>query len=275
MTGIFMTKPGPGVSQANAEFADKIRGVVFDLDGTVYEGENVVDGVIDVIEILRRNGYAIYFCTNNSTRTRQDIADKLINLGITATKESIYSAAFAAAWYLSGSGIQSVSVLGTVGLQEELSEAGLVVTNDLDQGQALVIGLDLLIDYKKMASFSRLLDKNLPVIACNRDRWFPGNNGELKPGCGIMVALVESLLGRNVNLVVGKPNTLLLEMLSRQSGLKNDELLIVGDSFESDIVLANSFGSPSVFYAPHGFKEIGTVCINKMNQLPEYLECSY
>lgn len=275
MTDFFMAKPGSEVSQAKAEFADKIRGVVFDLDGTVYEGEYAVEGVIDVIEILRRNGYAIYFCTNNSTRTRQEIADKLLHLGIAATKESIYSAAYAAACYLSGSGIQRVSVLGAVGLQEELCEAGLVVSNDLDQGQALVIGLDLLIDYPKMASFSRLLDKNLPVIACNRDRWFPGNNGELKPGCGIMVALVEYLLGRNVDLVAGKPNTLLLEMLSRQSGLKNYELLIVGDSFESDIALADTFGSPSVFYAPHGSNGIGTVCINKMNQLPEYLKCPH
>lgn len=246
----------------------KIRAVVFDLDGTVYEGDDLVNGVLEAIETLQCQGYKIYYCTNNSTRSREDIAGKLLRLGIVTTKGSIYSAAYAAAHYLSNSDIERVSLLGTSGLRDELGAAGLTVVDGLDSGQALVVGLDPSIDYSKMASLATLLNKNMPVIACNRDKWFPGDKGVLKPGCGIMIALVEELLGRKVTLVAGKPNTLLLEILSQQSGFSKDELLIVGDSLESDIALAEAFGSPWILYAPHG-KALGQRnSIATMNELP-------
>lgn len=249
----------------------KIRAIVFDLDGTVYEGDNLVNGVFEAINNLRHQGFAIYFCTNNSTRTRKEIAEKLIRLGIETTSSSIYSAAYAAACYLANSNIERVSLFGTAGLRDELISAGLTVVDELDKGQALVVGLDPTICYSGMASFATLLDKNVPVIVCNRDRWFPGDKGELKPGCGIMAALVEALLGRNIDLVAGKPNTLLLEMLSRQSGLNKDELLIVGDSLENDIALADAFGSPWLLYAPHGCQKGQENSFTTMRELPGYI----
>ncbi len=249
----------------------KIKAIVFDLDGTVYEGENLVDGALEAINSLRHQGFQIYFCTNNSTRTRQEIANKLNHLGIVTTSDSIFSAGYAAAYYLAKAGIKQISLLGTLGLRNELSAAGLTIVDELDKGQAIVVGLDPDINYARMSLFSTLLGKNMPVIACNRDRWFPGNNGELKPGCGIMVDLVEALMGRSVDLLAGKPNTLLLEMLSRQTGLNKNELMIVGDSFESDVALAKAFGSLWVLYAPHGCKNSCQNSVTTMNDLPEML----
>jgi len=189
-------------------------------------------------------------------------------LGIEATSDSIFSAAYAAAHYLADAGIKKVSLLGTPGLKMEICTAGLTVVDELDKGQALVVGLDPSISYSSMSLFAALHGKDIPIIACNRDRWFPGNNGHLKPGCGIMVDLVEALLGRNVDLVVGKPNTLLLEMLSRQSGLNKNELLIIGDSVESDVALAEAFGSLWVLYDPHGYKNGQDNSIAAMIDLP-------
>lgn len=246
----------------------KIRAIVFDLDGTVYEGENLVDGVLEAINSLRHQGFEIYFCTNNSTRSRQEIANRLIHLGIETTSDSIFSAGYAVAHYLVNADIKQVSLLGTPGLKNELCAAGLTVVNELDKGHALVVGLDPTISYSSMSLFATLLGKSIPIIACNRDRWFSGTNGELKLGCGIMVDLVEALLGRSVDLVVGKPNTLLLEMLSRRAGLNKNELLIIGDSRESDVALAEAFGSPWVLYAPRGCENSQDNSITKMKDLP-------
>jgi HAD superfamily hydrolase (TIGR01450 family) len=246
----------------------KIRAIVFDLDGTVYEGKNLVDGVFEAINSLGHQGFEIYFCTNNSTRTRQEIANKLIHLGIETTSDSVFSAGYAAAHYLASAGIKQVSLLGTPSLKNELCAAGLTVVDELNKGQALVVGLDPTINYSSMSLFATLHGKDMPVIACNRDRWFPGNNRDLKPGCGIMVDLVEALLGRCVDLVVGKPNTLLLEMLSRQSGLDKDELLIIGDSLKSDVALAEAFGSSWVLYAPRGCGDSQDNSIATMTDLP-------
>ena len=191
-----------------------------------------------------------------------------MRLGIATTKDSIYSAAYAVAHYLVNSDIKRVSLLGTLGLNEELVAAGITVVDELDKGQALVVGLDPTMCYSKMASFVTLLDKNMPVITCNRDRWFPGDMGELKPGCGIIVSLVEALMGKSIDIVAGKPNTLLLEILSLQSGFNKDELLIVGDSLESDVALAEAFGSPWVLYAPHGVSLGQQNRISTMSELP-------
>lgn len=249
----------------------KIKAIVFDLDGTVYEGENLVEGVLDAINRFSFEGFKIYFCTNISTRTRQEIAHRLKCSGIETTSDFIFSSAYAAAYYLANTGIKKVSLLGTSGLKNELCAAGLTVVDELDKGQALVVGLDPMISYSSMSLIAALLGKNIPIIACNRDRWFPANNGDLKPGCGIMVDLVEALLGRSVDLVVGKPNTLLLEMLSQRSGFNNDELLIIGDSVESDVALAEAFGSPWVLYAPRGCDNIPDNSITSMTDLPRMI----
>ena len=246
----------------------KIRAIVFDLDGTVHEGENLIDGAFETINSLRHQGFEIYFCTNNSTQSRQEIANRLIHLGIETTSDAIFSAGYAAAHYLANAGIKQVSLLGTPGLKNELCAAGLTVVDELDKGQALVVGLDPTISYSSMSLFAALLGKSMPVIACNRDRWFPGNNRDLKPGCGIMVDLVEALLGRRVDLVAGKPNTLLLEMLSRRSGLNKDELLIIGDSLESDVAMAEAFGSTWLLYDPRGCENSQDNSITTMTDLP-------
>jgi len=248
-----------------------IKAIVFDLDGTVYEGENLVYGALDSIDSLRSLGFSIYFCTNNSTRTRQEIAGKLVRLGIEATSASVFSAGYAAAFYLANKGYKQVGLLGMPGLKSELTAAGLTVMGSIDQGQALVIGLDQNINYSVMSMFALLLDKDIPVIACNRDRWFPGDNGELKPGCGIMADLVEALLGRDIDLVAGKPNTLLLELLSEQTGFGNGEILVVGDSIESDIAVARAFGSPAILYSPHGAEGVADSTIASMRDLPEMI----
>lgn len=248
-----------------------IKSIVFDLDGTVYEGEKLVNGALDSITSLRQHGFGVYFCTNNSTRTRQEIADKLVRLGIETTSTLVFSAGYAAAHYLVNKGFTQVSLLGMPGLKTELIAAGLTVMDRIEQGQALVVGLDQTMTYATMSKFATLLDKNVPVIACNRDRWFPGDNSELMPGCGIMADLVEALLGRGIDFVAGKPNTLLLELLSKQAGIGKDEILVVGDSLDSDIAVAKAYGSQAILYNPRGAADVYESSIVSMHDLTEMI----
>lgn len=246
----------------------QVKAVVFDLDGTVYQGDHLVPGILEAMAALRGQGLAIYFCTNNSSLTRPALAQKLTALGIETAVSSVFSAGYGAASYLKGAGIERVSLLGTRGLRDELGAAGLEVSEDLDRGQALVVGIDPQISYARMTAFAPLRGRDFPIVACNRDRWFPGGDGKLQPGCGIMVDLVEALLGRGIDLVAGKPNTLLLEMLALQTGLGRDELLVVGDSPESDVALAQAFGSSWVLYDPCGSHRRQGNRISSMTELP-------
>ena len=82
-------------------------------------------------------------------------------------------------------------------------------------------------------------------VACNRDRTFPVERGVM-PACGSMVASIESAWGRKPDYEVGKPNTFFLEMITRETKLAASQILVVGDTMESDIAMAINFGSPSV-----------------------------
>ena len=51
-----------------------------DLDGTIYKGNKLIDGVKDSYKYLINNDIEIYFITNNSSQTPYEIKDKLETL---------------------------------------------------------------------------------------------------------------------------------------------------------------------------------------------------
>jgi HAD superfamily hydrolase (TIGR01450 family) len=216
---------------------------VFDLDGTVYEGRHAVDGAVNAVQHVRKRGLRVFFCTNNSTKTREAIVAKLASIGIQSALQEIYSAAYGVGRYLTENGVERVATVGTKGLRTELERAGLTVVYGMDAVQALVVGLDPEITYAGLARLAALKDTQMSIVACNRDAWFPGDGGQPLPGCGFMVAAVEALMGRKVDVVVGKPNGLLIRMLASDTSLQGEELLMVGDSCESDVASATSVGA--------------------------------
>jgi ribonucleotide monophosphatase NagD (HAD superfamily) len=107
-------------------------------------------------------------------------------------------------------------------------------------------------------------------IICNRDRTYPVEDNLLMPGCGPIVAALEYATERTADVIIGKPNTYMLELLCRDWKLGNQEILVVGDTYESDIAMANNFGSRSVLIDPSGKKIDGTVTITKILDLIKY-----
>ena len=111
----------------------------------------------------------------------------------------------------------------------------------------VVIGLDPGFNYQKLAEALDVLQKNnCQIIACNRDRNYPAQGDKILPGCGPIVAAVENACGREADYVVGKPSTFMIKSIARETNLKPREILIIGDSYETDIHMAKRFGSPSV-----------------------------
>ena len=78
---------------------DNIKAVILDLDGTVYEGNRLIDGADSAIEFMRRKGLKVIFCSNNSSRPAADIAKKLNSMGIPCTEEDVISSGSLAVRY--------------------------------------------------------------------------------------------------------------------------------------------------------------------------------
>ena len=94
-----------------------------------------------------------------------------------------------------------------------------------------------------------MIQHGAKFIACNRDKSFPVEGGKSMPACNAMVAAIESTTGKPPDYVIGKPETFMLDLIAKRNKYLPQEILIIGDSPETDIAMANRFGSPSILIA--------------------------
>lgn len=218
---------------------------VFDLDGTLYRGEEPIEFAVETVAALRARGAGVRFVTNNSGRTREEFAGKLVRMGFEAEPEEVVSSATGTATYCQEKGIRSAFVVGEPGLVSTLRSVGVVVVNGLATGltvpQPAVLDVDAVIagicrhfDYPLMDSAMQHLVKGTPFIATNRDATYPLEGNRLQPGAGSIIAALETCGGVSP-FVVGKPNPFLVETIVREGGFDPSEVLVVGDRMDTDI----------------------------------------
>lgn len=235
---------------------DKIKAVAFDLDGTIYFGNTLADKALEVIDFLRNKGIEVFFFTNNSSKTRVKIHEKLNKLEIKTDIEHVYNSAFASAHYLKNQGYKKVFCLGTDDLERELKAQGLDTTKENGKVDAILIGMDENFDYKKLATALNTYQKGCKLIAANIDKNYPVENGELRPGAGAIVAATEAACKKDVDYIIGKPNTYMMELLVKINNLSKEEILVIGDNKDSDIKMAEDYGLQSILISKKEFENI-------------------
>jgi HAD superfamily hydrolase (TIGR01450 family) len=186
--------------------------------------------------------------------------------------EEIYNSTHATALYLMEQGTKYVYCLGTDGLIEELHNNNINITDDPTKVKALIIGLHHDFNYfKLMKALNIIIKSNCKIIACNRDRNYPVEDNKIMPGCGAIVAAVEEATGKKIDFLVGKPHTYMIELLAKDWNFKNNEILVVGDSIETDIEMAKRYKCPSILIssAKSNFASDETIVIDNILSLKE------
>jgi len=226
----------------------RVRAIALDLDGVVYQGAQALPGAVAGVGLLRRLGFKVYFVTNNSAKTRVEVARKITQMGIIAGQDDVLTSGYAAAFLVSRlmrEGNRRVLVLGSESLKSDMVQTGVEIVTAAPC-DFLVVGLDTGLTYEKICVALDALLNGALFIACNLDPVFPTEGGRLLPGCGPEVAALQVASARKPDHVAGKPNTLLLEILAENDKLLPDQILVIGDGLESDIAMANKYGSLSV-----------------------------
>lgn len=244
-----------------------IKAVLFDLDGTIYYGNKMIDGADKVVKKFRDSGKKVFFMTNNSTKSRKEIYDKLCNMGLECREDEVYTSGYAAAMYTKSKGFDSVYICGTSGLMDEFSKAGI---KNSDAADVVVVGYDKEFNYEKLTDALQVALQAKVIIACNRERHYPGENAKRMPGCGAMIGALEGSTGRMADYVVGKPNPLLLEIICNQQKLTKDDILVIGDTYESDICMSNEYGCRSIYIGNE--KHDDTITVNHISEVNELWE---
>jgi len=223
-----------------------IKVVAVDLDGVVYQGKTMIEGADEAIHKLRRNGLKVFFTTNSSIKTRADIVNKLIGMGISTMKDEVLTSAYMAGLLIKSIGINKKAfIIGADGLKEEIINIGATVVTE-PPCDIVFIGMDTSFTYEKIRQAMEAIMGGAIFVACNRDANFPSDHGHLFPGCGPIVAAVEAAVGLPPKYIVGKPGTFMLDVIAKRYRVSPDEILVVGDGIDSDIKMAISYGSPSV-----------------------------
>ena len=241
-----------------------VKAVLFDLDGTLYYGDKAADGAVDTVRAMRERGLRVFFLTNNSTRMREQICRKLNGMDIPCSCDEVFTSGYTAALYAKKERLPNVYIFGSADLKREFEQCGVNVADEAS-AENLVIGYDPNFSYDGLTAALNVALKSRMMISCNSERRFPGNNARLMPGCGAMVASIEHCSGRKSDYIIGKPNTLMIDMLCEIYGYSSDELLVVGDTYESDILMANRKGVQSVLISSAIYDDC--VSISRLGEL--------
>src|SRR5499426_4310128 len=220
-------------------------GWLFDLDGTVYRGETLIPGADGTIDALRTAGRKVAFLSNKPLQTRADYAQKLTRLGIPTGDGDVINSSLVLARHLARLDPRApVFVIGEPPLIAELSAHGCEVRGD-HRVRWVVIAFDRTFDYAKLYMALQAVRQGARLIATNPDRTCPTESGEI-PDCAGMTAAVEAVTGHAVEVIVGKPSPIILEVALAHLGLSAGECAIVGDRLETDIVMGKRLGLATV-----------------------------
>jgi len=229
---------------------NNISAIAFDLDGTLYYGDNAIEGAVDTINALANYlNYRIFYFTNTSAKMREKIVDKLNRLGFQAKPKNTYCASHAISTYLSEEKFKTVYLIGADDLKNELMGHNIEVMNS-PQVSAVVVGLDTSFDYGKISIALEAINNGAKLIVANYDPSYPVEDNRRLPGCGAMVGAIVGATGHAPDFIAGKPNTYMLELLCKDHALSPAEICVVGDSPESDIKMAANLKCQSILFDP-------------------------
>jgi HAD superfamily hydrolase (TIGR01450 family) len=208
---------------------------LLDMDGTIYLDRTPIEGALDFLAILKATGRRAIFITNNSSRSVEDYVKKLKTMGIEASREDFFTSSMAMALFLKENHLgKRIYCMGTKSLIQELTEAGISVTTDPDDGvEAVVLGYDTELTYQKLMDVSRLLGKDLPYLATNPDFVCPVDFG-YAPDCGAMAEMLWHATGKRP-LFIGKPDPMIILEAVKMAGCLPENAVIIGDRLYTDI----------------------------------------
>lgn len=221
------------------------QGYFIDLDGTMYKGTKRIPAAARFIKRLQENNKEILFVTNNSTRTPEFVAQNLTeNHGINVTANNVYTTAIATADYLDqiAGSKRKVYVVGESGLRKALASRNFEITDQ--SPDYVVVGLDSEVTYEKLATAVLLIRAGATFIGTNSDSNLPNQRG-MVPGAGSIVKLVEYATQKKP-VMIGKPESIIMAMALKRSGLDKKQVVMVGDNYHTDIQAAINFGIDSL-----------------------------
>ena len=221
---------------------------LFDLDGTIYLGDQLLPGAFELITGLREQGRETLFLSNNPTRDPQMYAEKLTRLGLpTPTSHIVNPVVTLTSWLRQEAPDAAVFVIGEAPLVRALEQAGVRTSTDPAVIDIVVASFDRAFDYAKLQiAFDALWQHGRArLVTTNPDAYCPMPGGRGEPDAAAVIGAIEASTGVRCEVNVGKPSPLMLSTALAVVGIPGADCLMVGDRLYTDIAMAIDAGIDS------------------------------
>ena len=217
-----------------------ISGIISDLDGVAYRGDNPIPDAVQAFRAWHSNGVPYAFVTNNTTKSAAEFATKLCRIGVPATDGQVFGAIAATVSLMrrrwpSGA---TVFAIGERPLFEALEAGGF--------GRAgVVFSFDYTLTYAKLRTAVRAALGGAAVVVTNPDMLTPAECG-YEPCVGALMAAVMAAVPECAPIVVGKPEPFMIEEALAYIGTPRSQTIMIGDQVATDILAGQRAGLRSV-----------------------------
>lgn len=215
------------------------KGYLIDLDGTIYRGTEKIEEAGAFIEGLVKRKIPYLFVTNNSSRTPEQVAEKLRAFEIEAKDDQVFTTSMATANFIAERKSDSTAyVVGEEGIIAALQAKGIHITDE--KPDFVVMGIDRGINYEKLTKACLAVRNGAFFISTNADIALPTERGFL-PGNGSITSVVTVSTGVQP-VFIGKPESIIVEQALKVLGISKDETIMVGDNYDTDILAGINAG---------------------------------
>src|SRR5919107_530234 len=224
------------------------EGYVFDLDGTIYLGDELLPGAERLILKLRELDKRVIFLSNNPTKDPKMYAEKLGKLGLkTPESEIVNTVVTMTQWLLENHPDATVFPISEEPLKRALAEAGIRMSENPEEIDIVIASYDRGFEYRKLQiAFDAIwFYGRAMLVTTNPDRYCPFPGGRDEPDAAAIVAAIEACTGTKCRVNVGKPDPIMLETIMDLIGLDAKDCVMSGARLYTEIRMAKAAGMPS------------------------------
>ncbi|MBQ1269051.1 MAG: HAD family hydrolase [Clostridia bacterium] len=209
------------------------EGYILDMDGVIYHGNRILNGVKEFVEWMIANGKKFVFLTNSPERTPHELSMKLERMGLSVSAEHFYTSAMATAEFLNSQAPGCTAyVIGEAALTKAMYDKKIYM-NDINPDY-VVLGETRTYSFEKLEKAIELVNRGAKLIGANPDTVGVTEKGVM-PATGSLIAPIEIATGKKAYFV-GKPNPLMLRHALNQIGCHSADIAFIGDRMDTDII---------------------------------------
>ena len=226
------------------------RGLLFDLDGVLYIGDDAIEGAAEAINDIKARGIPCRFTTNTTTKSLETLYNKLVDMGLPIDRQEVFGVIRATQQYLRAKGNPRCFLLLSEDPLQDFEEFPVSETDP----EVVVIGdVGKRWDYDLMNSVFQMVINGAKMVALHKGRYWQMEDG-LRMDIGAFVAGLEYVTGHAAT-VIGKPSPEFFRLVLDDLGLRPEEVAMIGDDIINDVGGAQAVGITGVLVRTGKFRE--------------------